>query len=202
MIMNCTHCGAPIEANDEVCQYCGKLTAYGERMLDEHKREEQEEARRKALENLPTMKYVSMIFAVLMWVITIGGYSVYWYATRIAPLNALGTKKKFPAWAAAILAVSWFLMCFLPNTSDIPGVSPELMKEANSYAIGVLFVVSVYLAFAVRSMLQEYAAGFVEKPVAVSTVAPSGIMLILFGAIYLQHTVNRMISMKMLAPKI
>ena len=201
-MMNCTHCGAPIEANDEVCQYCGKLTAYGERMLGEHKREEQEEQRRKALENLPVMKYVSMIFAVLMWVITIGGYSVYWYAMRIAPLNALGTSKKFPAWAVAIFGLSWCAIWFLPGAEAIPGTPPDFMDEAYNYALAIEFVVSVYLAFAARSMLQEYAARFVEKPVAVSTVAPSAIMLILFGTIYLQHTVNKMISMKMLAPKI
>ncbi|MBQ7154053.1 MAG: zinc ribbon domain-containing protein [Synergistaceae bacterium] len=199
--MNCKHCGAPIEANDEVCQYCGKLTDYGEHMLEERRIQEQEDERRRALENLPVMKYVSVLFAAVIYIFTACGYSVWWYAMRIAPLNALGTKKKFPVWALLILAVSWAGMILLPG-GNIQGLPEELSGEIYNYAFGVAFVASIFLAFSVRGMLQEYASGLMEKTLAVNTIAPSGIMLILFGPLYLQHSINKMIAMKLLAPKI
>jgi hypothetical protein len=201
-IMNCKHCGAPVEANDEVCQYCGKLTDYGEHMLEERKRTEKEEERRRALDNLPVMKYVSMTFMIFIYVITLGSYSPYWYATRIAPLNALNTGKKFPAWLAGIFALAWCAMFILPGSEATFGITSEMSQEIYNYSLGIGFVASVYLAFAARNILQEYAAKFMERPVAVQTVAPSAIMLILFGSIYLQHCVNKMIAMKILAPKI
>ena len=202
VIMNCKHCGAPVEANDEVCQYCGKLTEYGERMLEERRQVEKEEARRQALENLPAMKFVSMTFATVVYVITLGGYAPYWYATRIAPLNALDSGKKFPVWAAAILALAWCAMFIIPGSEATFGLTEEFSQEVYSYSLGISFVVSVYLAFAVRGMLQSYAAKFMEKNIAAGSIAPSGIMLVLFGPLYLQSCVNKMITMKILAPKI
>ena len=194
--MNCTKCGAPLDAQDEVCQYCGTRTPYGERLLEERRRHDEEEARLHALDNMPAMKHVSMAFAVFLQVITLGGYAPYWYATRIQSLNALGTSKKFPAWLAGVFALAWCAMILLPNGEDIEG------SELFNYAAGIAFVASVYLAFSVRSILQEYASRFMERNIAVATVAPSGVLLVLFGPLYLQACVNRLIKMKFLAPKI
>lgn len=165
-------------------------------MLEEHRRQEEEAARRQALDNLPKMKHVSVAFAVFLQIITIGGYAAYWYATRIQSLNALGTSKKFPAWCAGILGLAWCAMILLPGGGNAAG------QELFNYASGIVFVASIYLAFSVRGMLQEYASGFMERSVAVATVAPSGMMLVLFGPLYLQACVNRMIAMRYLAPKI
>lgn len=200
--MNCTHCGAPIEANDEVCQYCGKMTAYGEKMIEQRKLEEKEEQRRQAIENLPAIKYVSLSFTVIMYMITFGAYSVWWYAMRIAPLKALNTNAKFPVWPVLLMFLGWCGLAFIPNNKAAFGLSEDVWGEVYNVALGVLFVASIYAAFAVRSILQEYAAGFMPKAQAVQTIAPSGMLTIIFGPLYLQSAVNKMIAMKMLAPKI
>ncbi len=200
--MKCANCGAPIEANDEVCQYCGTRTPYGVSMLEEHKRQEQEAQKRQALENLPKMKYVSMGFAVFVYVITLGYYAPYWYATRMKPLNDLDSGTKLQPWAVGLYALACLAVFFLPNMDETPGISPEFSQELFNYAAALVFVGSIWLAFWVRKILQGYAAKFMDKNIAVGSVASSGVMLVLFGPLYLQHSINKMIHMKLLAPKI
>ena len=200
--MICKYCGAPVEANEEVCKYCGKMTEHGEHMLEERKRLEQEEKKRHALDNLPVFKYVSMTFMIFVYVITLGAYSPYWYATRIASFNGLNTSKKFPAWAAGIFGVAWCISFISPGSAESFAVIGEFSQEIFNYAMGIAFTASIYLAFISRNILQEYATKFMEKNIAVGSIAPSGIMLVCFGPVYLQHCINKMISMKILAPKI
>ena len=200
--MNCTNCGAPLKVDDEKCQYCGSITPYGEQKLQERRQHEREEQQRQSAANLPAMKYVSMTFAVCVYLITFGYYAPYWYATRIAQLNGLGTSKKFPAWAAGVFGLACLGMFILPGWEGYFGVTEEFSQEVVNYSLGIAFVVSVYLAFAVRGMLQEHAAKFMDRGAAVQTIAPSGLSLVLFGPLYLQACINRMIAMKMLAPKI
>ena len=154
------------------------------------------------LKNLPTMKYVSVAFTVFVYVFTLGCYSPYWYATRIAHLNALNSGKKFPAWAAGVFMLAFFGMYMSSSVAALLGGTEEISQEVFNYAAAIVFVVSIYLAFAVRNILQAYAAKFMDKSAAVGSIAPSAVMLVLFGPIYLQHSVNRMIAMKLLAPKI
>ena len=193
--MICQNCGAPIDENDEVCQYCGTVTPHGHELRSERKRLE-------ALENLPVMKYVSVTFTVFAYIFTLGCYSPYWYATRIAHLNALNSGKKFPAWAAGVFMLAFFGMYMSSSVAALLGGTEEISQEVFNYAAAIVFVVSIYLAFAVRNILQAYAAKFMDKSAAVGSIAPSAVMLVLFGPIYLQHSVNRMIAMKLLAPKI
>ena len=77
-----------------------------------------------------------------------------------------------------------------------------LSQEIYNYSLSVAFCLSIYIAFTVRSILQEYAAKFMDRDIAVGSVAPSAVNLVLFGPIYLQQCVNRMIKMKILAPQI
>ena len=148
------------------------------------------------------MKYVSAAFSVFVYIITFGGYAPYWYATRIAHLNALNSGKKIPAWAAGIFALAFCGAFFSDNIAGLFGGGQELAQIIFDWSAGIGLVVSVYLAFAVRNILQAHAAKFMDKNIAVGSVAPSSVMLVLFGPLYLQHSVNRMIGMKLLAPKI
>ena len=186
--MNCGKCGAPLKAEAEACEYCGTLTAYGE----ERRRLEREE--RKA-GYLPAMKYASGAFVVFMWVITLGGYSAYWYVSRAGSLVSLGTKRKFPVWMAWFYAAAEAGMLILPS---IAGVPEELLNAA----VGGAFVGSVWLAIEARSILQEYASRFLGKAAAAGSVASSGVMAVIFGPVYLQHSVNRLVKMKLVAPKV
>lgn len=69
--MKCNACGAPIDAGDEKCPYCGTLTQYGEEKFREHQKIERENERKRALENLPAMKFVSNAFIPLLYIFTL-----------------------------------------------------------------------------------------------------------------------------------
>ncbi len=75
MTMKCTACGAPIEVGTEKCPYCGTLTQYGEEKFRERESLRHEEERKKALENLPAMKFVANAFVPVLYVFTLGLYS-------------------------------------------------------------------------------------------------------------------------------
>lgn len=198
--MNCQSCGAPLNPNDEVCEYCGTMTHYGITMLQERKSLEQEESHRHALENLPKFKHVPMPFVIAMYILTLGCYSPYWYATRIMPLKSLIPDKKFPVWVVIVFVLAWGLVILLQSNEDEN--TSELVQMANNAAVWGAILASVYLAFSVRKILQEHAAKFMQADIVVESIAPSGVKLVLFGAVYLQSCVNKMIRMKILAPKI
>ena len=201
----CTSCGAPIEIGCEKCPYCGTVTPYGEEKFRERESKVKDDERRKALENLPAMKFVANSFVAVLYVFTIGLYSVYWYAVSLKPLNSLDTKTKLPAWLVAIFAVLYTGLFLLPpQISDyiVSGVDEESALTVFDVVLSLVILSSGWLAFIARKILQEHAAGFMEKSQAVNSVATSNVMLILFGAAYLQIQVNKMIKMDMFAPKI
>ena len=201
--MKCKACGAPLEVNDEKCKYCGTITPYGEEKFRERETLKQESERRKEIENLPQMKYVSLGFLVTAYIFTAGLYSVYWYAMRMKPLNSLDTQTKLPAWLTgifALLSVVFFMV--QPDTISEFGLSEENAETVFNVLLSLVILVSVWAAFTVKKILQEYASNFVAKNTAVQIVAASNVLLILFGAAYLQSEVNKMIKLNMFAPKI
>ena len=201
--MKCKACGAPLEAGEEKCPYCGTLTDYGEEKFKERESRKKEDERRKMLENLPAMKYISMTFVALFYVVTIGIYSVYWYAMRIKPLNSLGTKTKLPAWLVGIFALLYAYVVIVPSYDlTAYGISAEIADEVYNWVLGCVIVASGWLAYITGKILQEHAANFMDRTQAVNAIAPSNVMLILFGAGYLQSQVNRMIKMNLFSPKI
>ncbi len=201
--MKCKACGAPIEAIDEKCPYCGTMTQYGEDKFREREKQKQEDERRKELDNLPPMKYVSGTFIPVLYVFTLGLWSPYWYAMRMKHLNSLDTDSKLPAWAVGIFALLCAAMFILPSYDLTEyGLSAEMSEAVYNTVVGCVMVLSGWLAFITRRILQEHAAKFMDRTAAIHTIAPSNVMLILFGPAYLQYSVNRMIFMKMFAPKI
>ena len=124
--MNCQNCGAPLKAEDELCEYCGTMTQYGMTMLEERKRLEREEHRRHALENLPKFKYVPMPMVIALCILTLGCYAPYWYITRTASLKSLTDSKNFPVWAAVIFVIAWGLVVILPSGEENPS---ELLQS-------------------------------------------------------------------------
>ncbi|MBQ6112114.1 MAG: zinc ribbon domain-containing protein [Synergistaceae bacterium] len=198
----CVNCGAPLEAGAEKCPYCGTVTPYGESMLEEKKIHQREQERKRMLENLPKIKFVSLPFMILVYIFTFFGYAPYWYATRIKTLNSLESESKLPKWAIAVYALLWCVMVIVPGSESDIGISESLSQQIFNVSMGLSMMISVWLAFITRNILQAHASNYIEGNVAVQTIAASGTMLVLFGPLYLQTQINRMLKMELLAPKI
>ena len=199
--MKCESCGAPLEQGMERCPYCGTLVPVDEKVLEARERRE----RKRKLENLPQMKLVPGAMLVLLYVITCGLYAVYWYAMRMKDLNNLNADSdnknfKVPAWLVAVFAIAYIAVFMFSDSSTEPEVNE--FQDLFNIALGVVIVASGWLAFKIRVILQNYASKYLDKAVAVQSIAPSGVLLFLFGAAYLQTQINKMIGMEILAPKI
>ena len=204
--MKCASCGAPLEVEMEQCPYCGSSTPYGE-FLQKAKLQGRQDAEKKEmaqarLSSRPRMKYVSGAFVPLLYFFTIGWYAPIWYALRLRPLNELNPPAKMPAWAVGLYNLLWMCVIILPNWEEELGLMEEQGEQLFNAALGTAIALSVWLAFRARSILQGYAAKFLEGSVAVHAVAPSNILLVLFGPMYLQCQVNTMIRMELLASQI
>lgn len=194
--MNCMHCGAVLPVRAERCEYCGAATPYAKANLEEKLRQEKKDS-------LKSMKRVSGGMLLFLYFFSLGFYSCVWYILRSKSLNRLAPNKiRLPLWAACLymfFIVSWF---FLPQ--DFVrfglGLSAEAIDNYFTLALLLSFVLSLWLAFRVRSILQIYASQYLEKSVVVLSIASSGLMMILFGALYLQFQINKMISMELLNP--
>ncbi|MBQ7594595.1 MAG: DUF4234 domain-containing protein [Synergistaceae bacterium] len=196
--MNCSGCGAPLDINDEKCPYCGKITPYGERMFEERKEQE----KKKEADNLPKMKYASITAVAILYVITFGIYSPYWCVSRAKSLNELYSEMKFPTWAAwlyLVLALGVFLM---PGSYSEMGLTEETGSNILGYLMLVLTGISILMSFCARKILQQHASRFIGLDAAANSVAPSIIMIVICGPVYVQYHVNKLIKMKILAPKI
>ena len=203
IIMKCNACGAPLEAGQEKCTYCGTLTPYGEEKFKQREAQKIEAERQQRLDSLPAMKFVPASATVLLYIFTGTFYSPYWYAVRMKSLNSLGTKAKLQAWAVGVFAVLMFATFMLPSYDlTASGISEELSENIYNTVLSLLILVSGWLAYSVKNILQEHAAQFIGKTNAVQSIANSNLMLILFGPAYLQLQVNKMIKMNMFAPKI
>lgn len=198
----CVNCGAPLEAGAEKCPYCGTVTPYGESMLEENRKKQREQERKRMLENLPKIKFVSLPFMILVYIFTFFGYAPYWYATRMKTLNSLESDSKLPKWAIAAYALLWCVMVIVPGSESEIGISESISQQIFNVSLGLAMTISVWLAFITRNILQAHASNYIERNVAVQTIAASGTMLVLFGPLYLQTQINRMLKMELLAPKI
>ncbi|NLL37433.1 MAG: zinc ribbon domain-containing protein [Fretibacterium sp.] len=198
--MNCKHCGAPLPTGALSCPYCTASTPYAEKNLEELTRQ-----RKKA--SLGTLKNASLGLATLLYFFTFGFYGSLWYLLRLRSFNALDPKVTFPF--PAVLANFLVTLCFLAflmiDNSILQatfGLTADGVSDLMGWSMLLAMGVATYVAFAFRRILQNYAAKHLERSVAVQTIAPSGVMTFLFGALYLQATVNRMIAMELLNPQL
>lgn len=204
MNTKCKSCGAPIEIYETSCPYCGTVTPYGEEALIERKKQEHEAERKKKFSDMPRFKYVSAAFLPVIYFFTAAFYSPYWYLTRINALNLLVPEyKKLPRWAVVIYAALWACVIFLPSLEENLDITINYEQEQNiiNISLWLAIILSIYLAYIARSILQEYAAKFLGENAAVYTIASSNILLILFGAAYIQTQINKLISMEFISPQ-
>ena len=90
--MKFANCGAPLGNTDEVCAYCGTVTPYGEKLRAELSRKAMEEEirirqkesarRRRIVEKISTVRKPPIVIMIVLYIITFGYYSPYWYCRR------------------------------------------------------------------------------------------------------------------------
>ncbi len=221
--MNCTSCGAPISSDEEKCSYCGTITPYGEKMNEARRKErlrqerqehEAEELRRKAAQesdfkrqerlSRAKFKYVPVLFVIVFYALTGMLYGPYWYISRASSLNNLSESggKKLSKWLCVFYAVLCVAVFMFPSQAEEYGISAT--DDASNYWVFALVfavVLSVWLAFRTRTILNEYAGGF-KNNIFGLPFDPFSILLFIAGPLYLQFEVNRMIKRGLLSPKI
>ncbi len=193
--MNCKNCGAPLTPDDEKCPYCGSYIERGPAEIAKRQRIKQESIRRERLDSLPKMKYIQIIFIVLANIITLGFYAIYWYAVRRNTFNTLTKDYKFPDLGLVIHVIALILF-YLSNNESI-----------YSIALPVSWLSGIYTAFQVKNILRSYALKNIDLINSgsiniINLVAPSNILLILFGSIYLQAAINKMIKLELFKPEV
>ncbi|MBQ9582514.1 MAG: DUF4234 domain-containing protein [Synergistaceae bacterium] len=161
-----------------------------EKTLTENENLKREAEYRKKLNNLVKIKYASTAFVLFLSVFTIGLYSIYWYGTRSGDLNKLNPECQLPAWGAGVYLASWIYMMFIQSDD----VQPIIMLASSIFYW--------WLAFRVRKILRLYASKNISGSVVARYIAPSAVWTFLFGSIYLQSQINKMIQMEILAPKV
>ena len=193
--MNCKHCGAALPIGAERCEYCGAATPHAADNLEAILRE-------KRKEGFLSMKRVSGGMLFFLYSFTFGFYGSIWHVLRNKSLSRLAPKIYLPFWAACLqlaIHLSWIL---IPQSSVVQawGLSEEDVQNCFTLLSLAAFILSIWLSFKARSILQVYASRYLEKSVVVLSVAPSGLMTFLFGPLYLQGQINRMIAMELLDP--
>lgn len=195
--MNCKHCGAALPAGAERCEYCGAATPHAADNLEKI-------LRQKKRAGLGSMKRVPGGMLFFLYVFSLGIYSGVWYMLRSNSLNRLYPRLRFPFWGACLhlcLVLAWFFLSQDEVQSSL-GLSEEDARRCFNLLFPALGGLSIWLSFKARSILQNYAAQYVEKSVVVLSIAPSGLMTVFFGPLYLQLQVNKMIDMELLNPEL
>ena len=186
--MKCVHCGAPLDKIDEECAYCGSVTPYGERVSEERRQRKQEEER---LRNMPDMPYAEMSSVIIIYILTLGFYASHWYITRSFSLNRLKNGLRFPVLAAVIYPIMCFSFMFIIPIYDEAGISDMQAKIIFVSTLMISYTMSVQMALRVKKMLRHYD----------NSAVSSDWLLALFGPIYLQYCINKMIREKIFAPE-
>ena len=193
--MNCKNCGAPLTPDEEKCSYCGSYIERSPSEIAERKRIKQESIRHERLKALPEIKFVSIAFIVLANIFTLGFYAVYWYVSRRKIFDRLTNDYKFPDLGLVVHVIALILFYVSDNESIY------------SIALPVSWLSGIYMAFQVKNILRAYALKNIDLinsgSISITKlIAPSSILLILFGSIYLQSQINKMINLELFAPEV
>ena len=195
MPLNCKTCGAPLKGDEEHCPYCGSFIEYEDRPGGHASNQKHGNSRQK---NLPQMKYASEALLIVISIFTFGLYGIYWYISRRKSFNELVEGLKFPDIAFAIYIIGWVIFFFVSSEN------PDSEEFDSISALGYLVVWcgGVWLSFGIKRILKEYLTRHCNDEAILKIVMPSDVNLFIFGYIYLQIQINKMIKAELFAPKL
>lgn len=156
------------------------------------------------------LEWIPLSIFIPMSIITLGLYPHIWMLRRIDALASVGSRSIDRGAAAAYCvigalvqlmlaaaAAAFIVSIFLPASGSGSIASIALRAYAAAY-ITVLFPIRSYVLFEIRRQIRR--AAFVWDPtgIMVPRTVPSMVMLTLFGSAYLQHHINRLMSLGMI----
>ena len=193
MPLNCKTCGAPLKGDEEHCPYCGSFIEYEDRPKKQKPEHEHK--------NLPQIKYASEIFIIVVSIFTFGIYEIYWYISRRKSFNGLVEGLKFPDIGFVIYVIGWLMFLFM--SSEDPEMAET--EEAGSLAyIGyiIIWIGAAWMSFAIQKILKKYLAEHCGDEAILKVINFSDVMTFIFGCIYLQIQINKMIQAEILSPQL
>jgi len=192
MPLNCKTCGAPLKGDEEHCPYCGSFIEYENRPQKQKSEHEHK--------NSPQIKYASEIFIIIVSIFTFGIYGIYWYFSRRKSLNGLVDGVKFPDIGFVIYVIGWLMFFFL--TADDPDLADP--EEGGLAYIGsiVIWIGAAWMSFAIQKILKKYLVEHCADEAILKVINFSDIMTFIFGYIYLQIQINKMIQAEIFSPQL
>ena len=193
MPLNCRTCGAPLKGDEEHCPYCGSFIEYEDRPKKQKPERENK--------NLPQIKYASEIFVIVVSIFTLGLYGIYWYISRRKTFNSLVEGLKFPDIGLVIYIIGWCIFLGM-SSSDAEAVDPENSESLAGYGYLILWAGALWLSFGIKKILKEFLTRNCKDEAILKVINFSDIMIFIFGYIYLQIQINKMIQAEILSPQL
>ena len=167
MSFNCPSCGAPINSNDKECPYCGKVIRGGK--------------------GKSKFKSVSLGFMIFISIITLRGYSVYWYLTRRKGFNELVSGMKIPD----IGVIIYILSAIFLNYLELPGL-----------AFIVCYGSAMYMSLEMQKILKKYISLHCKDPEILEQIPLDTVWVVICVNYYIQNQINKMIDAEILSPQL
>ncbi|EHM09273.1 hypothetical protein TheveDRAFT_0085 [Thermanaerovibrio velox DSM 12556] len=145
----------------------------------------------------PRIKRVPLLMMVLLSVVTMGIYPAYWVYSRRDAFNQMGSAHVGDVLGTVPLILGFVSLGF----SFKSAISPIWGSMAGGLASLVGAVMMILACFRYRENLRFYVKIRDASPLAAESVARSWFMTLIFGALYLQYHVNRLLDAGLLDPK-
>ena len=194
MPLNCKSCGAPLKGDEEHCPYCGSL-------IDDVNGQKIKKAPERENKNLPRFKYASEIFVIVISIFTLGLYGIWWYISRRKSINAIANGSKFPDIGLVLYIIGWIMFLSF-SSSDAQELDPESAENFVGYGYIILWAGALWMSFAIKKILKDYLAQTCKDEAIIKVINFSDVMIFIFGYIYLQMQINKMIHAEIFAPNL
>lgn len=156
------------------------------------------------------LDWIPLSIFVPLSVMTFGLYPHLWMLRRIDALSSVGSRSIDRSTAAAYCvigsivqlmlaaaAAAWLVSVALPASGSGRVASLALSTYVAAYAL-LLFPIRSFVLFEIRRQIRRAAFMWDPTGIMVPRTMPSILMLTIFGSAYLQHHINRLISLGMI----
>jgi hypothetical protein len=135
------------------------------------------------------LERTSVIFVIILTIVTLGLYQASWYMRRRAALNALDASEDIPRAAPILLWALWLAYLFVADEPDTPS------ELAIRFAALLL---TLFLAFRTRAILIGHQTALIGREAGIrlgmEPSRPNVLLTFFLHHIYLQHKINELVD--------